>query len=204
MACEVTDRPSIYHVHSPFTQCHSMRRNIGECLLELVQGSIVTEAVDVIVNAANRHLIVGSGVDGMIHQAGGPAILEDLRRTHPNGCPEGQCVVSTAGQLPAKFVFHAVGPSWQGGRKKERDLLQSTYLHCLKLATEQQCRSIAFPAISTGVFGYPMDRAANDSLETVINFLKIHQTPALVRFVLFGPGAYGAFSRVLNELLPES
>ncbi|WP_437191616.1 macro domain-containing protein [Planctomicrobium sp. SH527] len=186
------------------SQGQFMRRNIGECLLELGQGNIVHEAVEVIVNAANRNLIVGSGTDGAIHQAGGSSILEDLRRTHPNGCPEGQCVSSTAGNLTAKFIFHAVGPIWQGGRKKERELLQSTYRHCLKLATEQQCRSIAFPAISTGVFGYPIDRAANDSLETVIDFLKTHQAPALVRFVLFGPGAYGAFCRVLNDLLPET
>jgi O-acetyl-ADP-ribose deacetylase len=180
-----------------------MLRAIGECTLELVQGDITCQQVDAIVNAANAKLAGGGGVDGAIHRAGGGEIMAETDRLYPDGCPTGSAVASTAGNLPAKFVFHAVGPVWRGGQKGEPEQLQSVYRRCLELALERDCDSIAFPAISTGVYGYPMDLAAEHSLTTVIDFLRERQAPRRVRFVLFGSGALGAFSRVLEELLPE-
>ncbi|WP_437226615.1 macro domain-containing protein [Planctomicrobium sp. SH661] len=179
-----------------------MRRRIAESILELTQGDITRQQVDAIVNAANSQLAVGGGVDGAIHRAGGPSILEELSRQYPQGCPVGSAVPSGGGDLSARWVFHAVGPRWQGGRQGEPEQLKSAYQTCLELAVEHNCRSIAFPAISTGIYGYPVDRAAMVSLSSVIEFLKQLETSLHVRFVLFGPGAYGAFSRVLEELLP--
>lgn len=180
-----------------------MRRQIGQCLVELVQGDITRQKVDVIVNAANSQLAGGGGVDGAIHRAAGPLLMQQTQSRYPQGCPTGSAVVTDAGNLHAKYVFHAVGPRWRGGRQNERSLLCSAYRRCLELAVEHHCRSIAFPAISTGVYGYPMDLAAEDALQTLRTFLEENQQPELVRMVLFGEGAYGAFARVL-ESLPES
>jgi O-acetyl-ADP-ribose deacetylase (regulator of RNase III) len=178
-----------------------MRKCIGDSLLELALGDIVAQPVDAIVNAANSRLAGGGGVDGAIHRAGGPEIMAETRRRYPDGCPTGSAVASGAGLLPAKFVFHAVGPVWQGGRQGEPTLLKSAYETCLKLAVQHQCRTIAFPALSTGAYGYPLDRAALDALAAVIEFLQGEPTALTVRFVLFGEGALGAFSRALEELL---
>jgi O-acetyl-ADP-ribose deacetylase (regulator of RNase III) len=179
-----------------------MRRKIQSAILELTQGNLVLQEVDAIVNAANSALAGGGGVDGAIHQAGGPEIMAETQTRYPDGCPTGGAVITSAGQLPASHVIHAVGPIWQGGRQQEPDQLQAAYRSSLELAVQHACRSIAFPAISTGVYGYPLDRAATGALEEVIRFLKQHGQPELVRFVLFGPAAYGAFSRVLEELIP--
>jgi O-acetyl-ADP-ribose deacetylase (regulator of RNase III) len=180
-----------------------MRRRISDSILELIIGDITQQRVDAIVNAANSKLAVGGGVDGAIHRAGGTEINAETRKRYPDGCPTGSALPSGAGKLPVKYIFHAVGPVWQGGRKGEPALLQSACRRCLELAIELDCRSIALPAISTGVYGYPMDRAATDLLQATTEFL--HQSkPLEVRFVLFGQGAYGAFSRVLEELLPQS
>jgi len=179
-----------------------MRRCIGESLLSLTQGDITTQVVDALVNAANSRLAGGGGVDGAIHRAGGPQIMDETDRRYPEGCPTGSAVASGAGQLPAKFVFHAVGPRWQGGRKGEPEQLKSAYRTCLELAVEHNCRSIAFPAISTGIYGYPVDRAAVDALSTIIDFLREESSALEVRMILFGSGAYGAFCRALEELLP--
>jgi len=176
-----------------------MQLQIGDCLIELVQGDITRQAVDAIVNAANEQLEIGGGVDGAIHRAGGRAIHEEARRLYPQGCPTGKVVATTAGELSARYVFHAVGPIWRGGQAGERTLLASAYTECLNLAVERDCQSIAFPAISTGVYGYPRDLAAETSLETVRQFLTRQQKPALVRFVLFGDGPFGAFARVLES-----
>src|SRR5690606_7336151 len=159
---------------------------------ELARGDITTQHVDAIVNAANSRLAGGGGVDGAIHRAGGPEIMEATARDYPEGCPTGSAVITTAGKLPAKFVLHAVGPVWKGGRQGEPELLRSAYRRCLELAVENGCKSIALPAISTGIYGYPMDRAAIDSLSEVIEFLRNNPAPLHVRFVLFGEGAYGA------------
>lgn len=179
-----------------------MLRRIGECLLELKQGDLTCENADAIVNAANSALIPGGGVDGAIHRAGGPEIHEECLRLYPDGCPTGSAVATRAGNLPARWVFHAVGPRWQGGRQGEADHLKSACRTCLELALQHDCSSIAFPAISTGIYGFPMDRAADVLCSTSIDFLKSLSHPLHVRIVLTGPGPYGAFARVLEELLP--
>ncbi len=170
------------------------------CRVRLVQGDITHQEVDAIVNAANAALAGGSGVDGAVHRAGGPSLMRETRQRYPDGCPAGSAVATTAGSLRAKHVFHAVGPIWSGGHRGEPNLLASAYRTCLELAVQHDCGSIAFPAISTGVYGYPIDLAANTSLSTVRDFLIVQGKPADVRFVLFGEGAYGAFARALEAL----
>lgn len=174
---------------------------IGNSKLQLVQGDITQQHVDAIVNAANAQLAGGGGVDGSIHAAGGPQIMAETDEKHPEGCPTGSAVASNAGRLSAKYVFHAVGPMWRGGREGEPALLQSSYRKCLQLAIDLDCQSIAFPAISTGVYGYPIDLAANVSLQTCIDFLKWHKQPGEVRFILFSEGAFGAYARSLGTLV---
>ena len=180
-----------------------MHVTVGTCRLELVQGDITQQTVDAIVNAANSQLAGGGGVDGAIHRAGGPTLMQETEARFPDGCPTGSAIATSGGQLPAKFVFHAVGPVWAGGQRGEPDFLASAYHRCLELAVENACRSIAFPAISTGVYGYPTDLAAETSLVTVRNFLITHRKPELVRFVLFSGGAFGAYTRTLEALLPK-
>jgi len=177
-----------------------MNRRIADSILEFRQGDITTQEVDAIVNAANSALAVGGGVDGAIHRAAGPALLKELQQNYPQGCPTGSAVATSAGSLPARFVFHAVGPVWQGGRQHEGKLLKSAYRTCLQLAVDHQCRSIAFPAISTGIYGYPVDRAARESLEAILDFLRQPAVELQVRIVLHGAGIYGAFCRALEEL----
>lgn len=172
----------------------------GTCRIELVQGDITRQQVDAIVNAANQALMGGGGVDGAIHRAGGPTLMEETRARYPDGCPTGSAVATTAGRLSARFVFHAVGPVWRGGVTGEADLLSSAYRRCLELAVEHSCRSVAFPALSTGAYGYPMDLAAERSLMTVREFLLEHQQPELIRFVLFDGGSFGAFARALEAM----
>ena len=176
-----------------------MRVETGGCVLELVEGDVTLQQVDAIVNAANSHLAGGGGVDGAIHRRGGPSIMTETDQKYPNGCPTGSAVISAAGNLPAKHVIHAVGPVWHGGHRGEAELLAGAYRRCLELAVEHQCGSIAFPSLSTGAYGYPMDRAARIALAATIGFLKEHAKPAVVRFVLFGPEAYAAFAAALKE-----
>ncbi|MEZ6064046.1 MAG: O-acetyl-ADP-ribose deacetylase [Planctomycetaceae bacterium] len=174
---------------------------LGNCRLQLLRGDITEQQVDAIVNAANSELAGGGGVDGAIHRAGGPDIMAETDLKYPDGCPTGSAVASTAGRLSAKYVLHAVGPVWKGGRSGEPEQLSSAYRKCLQLAGDLNCDSIAFPAISTGVYGYPLDLAANVSLKTCIDFVKWHKQPDEVRFVLFGEGAFGAFCRSLETLV---
>ena len=173
----------------------------GPCRLELVQGDITDQEVDAIVNAANSRLAGGGGVDGAIHRAAGATLIEQTRQRYPEGCPTGSAVATDAGNLKAKHVFHAVGPVWRGGTQKEAELFTAAYQKCLELAVEHRCDSIAFPAISTGVYGYPLDLAAETSLNVVRDFLLEHELPKLVRFVLFDGGAYGAFAQVLENMI---
>jgi O-acetyl-ADP-ribose deacetylase len=168
--------------------------------LELVQGDITEQPVDAIVNAANAALAGGGGVDGALHRAAGPALMQETAARYPEGCPTGSAVATAAGNLPAQFVFHAVGPVWRGGRRGEPELLAGCHVRCLELAIEHDCQSIAFPALSTGAYGYPLDLAAECALNAVRDFLAEHQRPALVRFVLFDQGAYGNFARVLEAM----
>jgi O-acetyl-ADP-ribose deacetylase len=177
-----------------------MQVQINGQVLELCQGDITAQEVDAIVNAANSALAGGGGVDGAIHRRGGAEIMRETDTRYPNGCPTGSAVISGAGKLPAKHVIHAVGPVWGGGRRGEADLLAGAYRRCLELAVEHGCRSVAFPAISTGVYGYPRDLAARVALRTAIDFLEQHGKPELVRFVLFDAGAYGTFAAALEEL----
>jgi len=174
--------------------------SFGSCRVDLVHGDITQQDTDAIVNAANSALAGGGGVDGAIHRAAGPEVMAQTRRQFPAGCATGSAVATGAGKMQARFIFHAVGPVWGGGRKDEPDLLRSAIDRCLELAVENDCRSIAFPAISTGVYRYPVDLAAETSLETVRDFLIEHDRPELTRFVLFSDGHYSAFARVLESM----
>jgi O-acetyl-ADP-ribose deacetylase (regulator of RNase III) len=179
-----------------------MKTTINGRLLELVLGDITAQEVDAIVNAANSHLAGGGGVDGAIHRAGGPAIMEDTDRRYSGGCATGSAVISTAGNLRAKFVIHAVGPVWHGGNAGEDRLLASAYRAALELAAEHDCRSIALPALSTGAYRYPLDQAARAAINTAIEFLQqlpIESKFKLVRCVLFSADALAAFQDALNE-----
>lgn len=177
---------------------------IAQSRLELVQGDITQQEVDAIVNAANQSLAGGGGVDGAIHRAAGKSLMQETEARYPQGCPTGSAVVTKAGNLKARFVFHAVGPRWRGGQHRERDLLASAYQTCLELAVRHDCQSIAFPAISTGIYGYPRDLAAETALGVVREFLTPLDRPLLVRFVLFDEGSYGAFARALESLAEPS
>jgi O-acetyl-ADP-ribose deacetylase (regulator of RNase III) len=167
-------------------------------------GDITTVPADAIVNAANSALAGGGGVDGAIHRAGGPAIMRELDRIRVRiggKCPPGGAVATTAGNLPAEYVFHAVGPIYQDGLHGEPEALASCYRTCLDLADELQVERITFPAISTGVYGYPLDRAARVALTEVMGRLGTHETTVrTATFVLFGREAFDAFAAVLAEL----
>ena len=171
--------------------------------LRLEMGDITKVAADAIVNAANSALAGGGGVDGAIHRAGGPGIMSELDRIRARigSCPSGSAVATNAGDLPAEYVFHAVGPIYHDGLQGEPELLASCYRTCLQLADERNVRRITFPAISTGVYGYPIDEAARIALREVMTHLKRHETKVRsATFVLFGTQAYDAFAAVLREL----
>ena len=172
---------------------------INQSTLALVEGDITRQEVDAIVNAANTSLLGGGGVDGAIHRAAGPELLAACRPL--GGCPTGSAKITPGFRLKAKYVIHAVGPVYRDGRQGEADLLAGAYRTSLELASENDLRSIAFPAISTGVYGYPMADAACISLQTVIDYLQTHPEIELARFVLFGKRAYDTFEQVLRELV---
>jgi O-acetyl-ADP-ribose deacetylase len=170
--------------------------------IELVQGDITRISADAIVNAANSALAGGGGVDGAIHRAGGPSILADLERRYgpSRDCPTGSAVVSEAGDLPAKWVIHAVGPVWRDGSSGEPALLASAYRTSLRLATELGARSVAFPSISTGIYGYPIDLAAQIAIDTVSDVLAMEPgSVERVTFVLFSLDAFEVFEEVLSR-----
>ncbi len=164
--------------------------------IELVEGDITTQRVDAIVNAANSSLLGGGGVDGAIHRAGGPAILEECRRL--GGCKTGEAKATTAGRLPAKYVIHTVGPVWRGGGSGEDELLASCHSSSIGVAAKLDCRTIAFPAISTGIFGFPLGRAARIALATTADELERRKEIERVLFVLHGRDAYDAFAAALE------
>lgn len=168
--------------------------------LQLTLGDITLQQVDAIVNAANSQLAGGGGVDGAIHRRRGSAIMEETNRRYPEGCPTGSAVISTAGDLPARYVIHAVGPRWNGGRSGEAELLAGAYNKSLQLAAEHGCRSVALPAISCGIYGYPIDQACRIALATTKSFLAQDPTIEQARFVLFSEGILGAFAAALEEL----
>ncbi|HJP19747.1 MAG TPA: O-acetyl-ADP-ribose deacetylase [Nitrospinota bacterium] len=175
-----------------------MQIKIDSSLLELVEGDITKQDTEAIANAANSNLAGGGGVDGAIHRAGGPSIMDECGKI--GGCPTGEARLTSGGNLLAKYVFHAVGPIYRGGTHGEPELLKNAYLSCLNLASKNAVKSVAFPSISTGVYGYPIKEAAKIALTTVIDYLKTHQEINLVRFVLFGSDAYSKYEKVLNGI----
>jgi O-acetyl-ADP-ribose deacetylase (regulator of RNase III) len=176
-----------------------MQIKINHATLELVQGDITRQDTDAIVNAANASLLGGGGVDGAIHRAAGPQLLAECRTL--GGCATGDAKITRGYNLKAKYVIHAVGPVYRDGEHGEPELLASAYRRSLEIAHEHNLSSVAFPAISTGVYGYPLDAAARIALTTIREFLQTHDAPQLVRMVLFDARAYQAHERVLQEWL---
>ena len=163
--------------------------------ISLAQGDITAFPADAIVNAANSSLLGGGGVDGAIHRAGGPAILAECRLL--DGCETGEAKATTAGDLPARYVIHTVGPVWRGGESGEAELLASCHRRSLELAASLGCATVAFPAISTGVYGYPLELAAETALTTTAEALSEHAGIERVTFVLFDRRAHDAFVAAL-------
>jgi O-acetyl-ADP-ribose deacetylase len=178
-----------------------MKVEIGSSTLELVQGDITREDVDAIVNAANESLLGGGGVDGAIHRAAGPELLAKCRTL--NGCETGSAKITRGYKLKARYVIHAVGPIYHDGKHDEPALLASAYRTCLELASQNQCATVAFPAISTGVYGYPMEDAARVAFRTIIEYLEQHPEIKLVRYVLYDARALAVHERVLEQVLSE-
>lgn len=177
---------------------------VNQRKLYIKMGDITRQSTDAIVNAANSGLMGGGGVDGAIHRAGGPAILAECKQivARQGRLPAGRAVITTAGNLKAKYVIHTVGPIWSGGGKGEAELLESAYRESLQLAARNQLGSISFPSISTGAYGYPVDEGAKIALKTAISFLRGSVT--LVReivFVLFDSRTFDAYSLALREML---
>ncbi len=180
-----------------------MEIKVYSTTLSLIKGDITNEDTDAIVNAANSMLAGGGGVDGAIHRAGGPKIMEECRKI--GGCPTGEAVITTGGNLKAEYVIHTVGPIYRDGKHKEAELLSSAYRKSLELAVSKGIKSIAFPSISTGAYGYPIDEAAEIALKTVIDFIKNvgasgRSLLQLVRFVLFSDRDLKVYEESLRKL----
>jgi len=175
-----------------------MPRSDPSARIELVQGDITEQDVAAIVNAANSTLLGGGGVDGAIHRAAGPSLLEECRTL--GGCPTGSARITGGYNLPARHVIHTVGPVYRGGDRGEADLLASCYQSSLELAVEHDCSSIAFPAISCGAYGYPLPEAAEVAFSSVLHFLSHSDQPERVRFVLYDKPAYAAFNKAWSEV----
>jgi O-acetyl-ADP-ribose deacetylase (regulator of RNase III) len=173
---------------------------VGGRRLELSRGDITTEPVDAIANAANERLRGGGGVDGAIHRAAGPGLLEELRSRYPDGTATGTAVATGAHDLPARWVLHAVGPIWRGGSNDEPELLAGAYRSSLRLADELGARSVAFPAISMGIYGYPPSEGARVAIRTVAEHLGGATEVELARFVLFSEETYDLFADALTEI----
>lgn len=169
--------------------------------ITILKGDITKTETNAIVNAANSSLLGGGGVDGAIHRAGGPAILEECRKivARQGGCDTGEAVITTAGKLPAQYVIHTVGPVWQGGQRQEEALLRNCYQNSLRIAEEKGLKSIAFPNISTGVYGYPKDKAAKVAVEAVQEYLEGQESSLeRVTFVCFDEENYTLYQRLLK------
>jgi O-acetyl-ADP-ribose deacetylase (regulator of RNase III) len=171
---------------------------VHQSTLEIVQGDITQQDTEAIGNAANSALAGGGGVDGAIHRAGGPALMSELRAKY-KGCPTGSAVITGGGNLKAKYVIHAVGPRYSGS-PKDRELLSSAYRKSLELCTLNKISSVAFPSISTGIYGYPVEEASRIALKTVMDYLKDYPTIKLVRFVLFDSKTFDAYKESLKEI----
>ncbi|MDP4264380.1 MAG: O-acetyl-ADP-ribose deacetylase [Bacteroidota bacterium] len=171
--------------------------------IEAILGDITKVTVDAIVNAANSSLLGGGGVDGAIHRAGGPVILEDCKKiiARQGGCKTGEAVITRAGNLPANYVIHTVGPVWNGGNKQEREKLANCYRNSLQLATDNNCKTIAFPNISTGIYHFPKDEAARIAVRTVADYVKKTYTLHKVLFVCFDEENY---KLICSEIIHSS
>lgn len=169
-------------------------------IIEAIAGDITRMQVDAIVNAANSFLLGGGGVDGAIHRAGGKAILDECMkiRSEQGGCKTGEAVITTAGNLPARFVIHTVGPVWNGGQKSEADLLAACYRNSIRIAAQNQVRSIAFPNISTGIYGYPKAAAAEIAVSTVLAEMSGYSGLERVCFVCFDPENLSYYQKLLR------
>ena len=165
--------------------------------IEIIQGDITKQAVDAIANAANCSLLGGGGVDGAIHRAAGPELLAECRTLH--GCETGKAKITKGYRLPARYVLHTPGPVWHGGAHREDELLASCYRSCLELADENGCRTVDFPSISTGVYGFPVERAAGIAIRTIADFLAEHPAIERVRMVCFDSRTKAVYDRALRE-----
>jgi len=169
--------------------------------IQLVKGDITRIEADGIVNAANSRLAGGGGVDGAIHKAGGKSIMEELDhlRDLRGGCPTGEAVITRAGNLPASYVIHAVGPIWEGGTGNEAGKLASAYSNSLKLADQYKLKTLSFPNISTGIYGYPKKEAARIAIQTVMEFGKSNTDPERVIFVCYDEESFHIYQEILQE-----
>lgn len=183
-----------------------MERMVGKSRLALIQGDITRQSTDAIVNAANSSLMGGGGVDGAIHRAGGPAILEECKQivSRQGRLPTGEAVITTGGNLKARHVIHTVGPVWHGGQSGEPELLASAYRQSLRLTVANGLKSVSLPSLSTGAYGYPVGLAAAVALETVIDFLYQQESLEEVVFVLFDDATDQKYAQALEALLPET
>jgi O-acetyl-ADP-ribose deacetylase (regulator of RNase III) len=175
---------------------------VNQAELAIIQGDITRQASDAIVNAANSSLMGGGGVDGAIHRAGGPAIIEECKQivAAHGRLPTGQAVITTAGNMPARHVIHTVGPVWHGGSAGEAGLLASAYRKSLELAAAEKLSGVSFPSISTGAYGYPVDQAARIALKEVVAFLGKTTSVKKVVFVLFDARTFDAYAAALGEI----
>ena len=169
-----------------------------ESRIEIVKGDITRQKVDAIVNAANSSLLGGGGVDGAIHRAAGPQLLEECRTL--GGCPTGEAKITKGYNLPAKWVIHTVGPVWSGGGSNEDALLANCYRNSLKLAAEHGIKTVAFPSISTGAYRFPLDRATRIAIKEAMNFMEREPSIEKVVFVCFGEHAHNIYKKTLAEL----
>lgn len=179
-----------------------MEKIINKSKLRLKQGDITEQDTEAIVNAANSGLMGGGGVDGAIHRAGGPAILEKCKRivSERGRLPPGQAVITTGGRLKARYVIHTVGPIWRGGKAGEAQTLASAYRESLKLAQAHGIKTVSFPSISTGAYGYPLQEAASIALSTVADFLSGDTSIREVVFVLYDHRTFDAYQQALSGL----
>ncbi len=173
-----------------------VQSQVGNTTLVLIRGDITQQDTDAIVNAANSSLLGGGGVDGAIHRAGGPQILEECKaiRAKQGECPTGEAVITSGGQLKARYVIHTVGPVWHGGKHREDELLRNAYRNSLRLATENKVQTVAFPSISTGVYGFPIERASKIAFSVVADFAKENPQLKEVRFIVFSQKDFDVYS----------
>jgi O-acetyl-ADP-ribose deacetylase (regulator of RNase III) len=181
-----------------------MKIKIEKCVLFLIQGDITTQDIDIIVNPANASLMGGGGVDGAIHRRGGPKILEECKKIResdwPQGLPTGKAVITTGGNLKSRFVIHTVGPIWNGGKNEESEFLADAYQNSLKLAISNKLRKIAFPSISTGAFGYPIEEASQVALRTIKKFIEEEDSLDEIRIVLFSSSDKKKYEEVAMKI----